>query len=71
MIRFSYPVFLSLASKSKHFITALCDKERLQLLTKFIPNLKNPNMPEGMRGGRVSKRKITPPARYTPEGPRH
>ena len=46
VIRFSYPVFLSLASKSKHFITALYDKERLQLLTKFIPNLKNPNMPE-------------------------
>lgn len=42
------------------------DKEKLTLLSKFIPKIRNPTAAAAV-ASRSSKRKKTPPVRYTPE----
>ena len=50
------------------FLSALIDTEKLALLSKFIPKIKNPTVAAAVAStSRCSKRKITPPKRYTPE----
>ena len=46
----------------------MIDTEKLALLSKFIPKIKNPTVAAAVASiSRCSKRKITPPKRYTPE----
>ena len=48
------------------FVSALVDKEKLALLSKFIPKIRNPTVAAAV-ASRSSKRKKTLPVRYTPE----